>query len=115
MAGKKKTQQDATPSSSEKRSSAKIKAPVLKKASVEFSLKAPLAKKVSVAGTFNAWDVGASRLKKEVSGAWSASLSLAPGCYEYRFFVDGAWVNDPRSTKEAPNSFGASNSVVEVA
>ncbi len=115
MAGKKKAQQDTIGSSAEKISPAKGKRSVSQKVPVEFSFKAPLAKKVSVAGTFNSWDVNAAKLKKDISGFWSVSLSLDPGCYEYRFFKDGEWVNDPQPGREVPNPFGASNSVVDVA
>ncbi len=114
MAGKKKTQQDAAKCSTGKTSLAKAKGPVGKKVSMEFSLEAPLAKKVSVAGTFNSWDVKASELKKDVSGVWTGSLRLDPGCYEYRFCVDGAWINDDHAKREMPNAFGTFNSIVEV-
>jgi hypothetical protein len=41
-------------------------------------------------------------------------MSLKPGRYEYKFFVDGSWVNDPKSPAAVYNSFGTQNSVVEV-
>lgn len=115
MAGKKKTQQDAAKSTTEKSGVAEPKkGPVSKKVSAEFSLEAPLAKKVSVAGTFNGWDVKASKLKKDVSGVWTGSLCLDTGCYEYRFCVDGSWINDVHAKGEIRNAFGTFNSIVEV-
>lgn len=82
---------------------------------VEFSLHAPKAKKVSVAGTFNNWDVNALKLKKGKLDNWNASISLKPGRYEYRFFVDGEWLSDPKPKETAVNSFGTSNAVLRVA
>jgi 1,4-alpha-glucan branching enzyme len=72
------------------------------------------AKSVSVAGTFNNWTAGAITLKKDLSGAWRGSLRLKPGSYQYRFYVDGKWVSDPKASKTVPNEFGSSNAVLEI-
>ncbi len=81
--------------------------------SVVFKLQAPGAKKVSVAGDFNNWDTGALVAKKDSKGNWSVKASLVPGRYEYKFFVDGSWINDP-ATPAVTNIYGSQNSVVEV-
>lgn len=82
--------------------------------SAEFKLYAPKAKKVSVAGTFNAWNMKSSAAKKDLQGNWMAKVDLMPGKYEYKFIVDGVWMNDPRCTSFITNSFGTQNCVIEV-
>lgn len=82
--------------------------------STRFQLFAPQAKRVSVAGSFNNWDTKKVSAKKDTKGIWTVSVSLKPGRYEYKFFVDGSWVNDPKSPAAVYNSFGTQNSVVEI-
>jgi len=81
---------------------------------VTFKLTAPKAKKVSVAGSFNNWDVKSHLAKKGLKGNWSAKVNLKPGRYEYKFVVDGAWMNDPDCKNSVCNSLGSQNSLVEV-
>ena len=80
----------------------------------QFSFYAPSAKKVCVVGTFNNWDIKALTAKKDSKGNWLAKASLKPGKYEYKFFVDGNWVNDPKCTRCVPNGLGSNNCTVEV-
>ncbi len=82
--------------------------------SAEFKLYAPQAKKVSVAGNFNKWDTKADPAKKDAKGNWSVKVSLKPGSYEYKFFVDGNWMNDPRATSFVGNGYGSQNCVIVV-
>jgi 1,4-alpha-glucan branching enzyme len=77
----------------------------------EFSLLAPQARSVSIAGDFNQWDTFSHSLKRDRKGVWRISLSLNPGQYEYRFFVDGEWQNDPNCGPFVENPFGTSNSL----
>jgi hypothetical protein len=72
------------------------------------------ARKVAVAGTFNNWHPRRTRLHQNGVGEWEVDLSLAPGDYEYRFFVDGQWADDPLSCRHAPNPFGGLNAVLHV-
>jgi hypothetical protein len=44
-------------------------------------------------------------------GIWRMSLPLNPGQYEYRFFVDGKWQNDPNGSSSVENLLGTSNSL----
>jgi 1,4-alpha-glucan branching enzyme len=81
---------------------------------MEFKLYAPQAKKVSLVGSFNSWDAKKLSAKKDSRGNWTAKVSLKPGRYEYKFLVDGSWINDPRCTSLVGNSFGSQNCVVEV-
>ena len=81
---------------------------------VEFQLSAPQAKSVNVCGTFNEWRTNAGRMTKDYLGVWKGSVSLKSGKYEYRFFVDGQWIDDPRAKKTVANKFGSKNAVLEV-
>jgi 1,4-alpha-glucan branching enzyme len=81
---------------------------------VSFKLYAPQAKKVGVAGCFNNWSVKELAAKKDTKGNWVAKASLKPGKYEYKFVVDGSWVNDPKCTSCVVNTFGSQNCVLEV-
>lgn len=85
-----------------------------KSKAMELKLSAPKAKKVSVAGTFNNWDIKNNAAKKDTRGNWTIKLDLAPGRYEYKFVVDGSWINDPKCSNVVGNSFGTQNSVLEV-
>jgi len=78
---------------------------------VPFGLSAPEAQEVTLAGDFNNWDTKANPLKKDKNGMWKVSLSLKPGRYKYRFFVDSNWENDPSCSCCVPNEFGSQNCV----
>jgi 1,4-alpha-glucan branching enzyme len=80
----------------------------------EFKLYAPQAKKVSLAGSFNKWNTRTLSAKKDSQGNWSVKVSLNPGRYEYKFLVDGSWINDPRCSNYVPNAFGTQNCVIEL-
>ena len=86
---------------------------VMKEKPVAFKLFSPKAKRVSVAGSFNNWDTTQLSAKKDTKGNWAVKVNLKPGKYEYKFFVDGSWINDP-AVSAVYNSFGTQNSVVEV-
>jgi len=67
------------------------------------------AKKVFVAGNFNEWNPNELTLVKTPQG-WALDYILAPGNYEYKFFVDGDWISDPANpfhvgTTNFENSF----------
>lgn len=79
-----------------------------------FKLYAPNAKRVSIAGSFNNWDTKNFRAKRGLKGNWSVKVNLKPGRYEYKFFVDGSWINDPNCSGYVPNSFGTQNCIIEV-
>jgi len=81
---------------------------------VTFTLEALQAKRVCIAGDFNGWDTQSHPLAKTSSGAWQIRMPLPPGRYEYQFYVDGYWHNDPHSTRRVRNLFGTENDVIEV-
>lgn len=80
----------------------------------EFRFYAPQAKRVSVAGTFNSWDTKTLSAKKDSKGNWTAKVNLKPGRYEYKYLVDGSWLNDPRCTSLVSNNLGSQNCIIEV-
>jgi 1,4-alpha-glucan branching enzyme len=84
------------------------------KKKVNLNLLAPDAKSVFLAGDFNDWDTTDQPMKKNKNGVWKASLDLVSGIYQYRFFVDGSWQNDPDCSRLVENQFGTFNCVIEV-
>jgi len=71
-------------------------------------------KHVFIAGSFNDWRPGGSKMTSNGDGKWQADLLLAPGEYEYRLVVDGVWMSDPNGAEERPNGYGGTNSVLRV-
>ena len=76
-----------------------------------FAFQAPAARHVSLAGDFNNWDTKAAPMHKGPDGVWHLSAALKPGRYEYRFFADGVWCDDPTAQQKAANSLGTENCV----
>src|SRR4030042_2129086 len=86
----------------------------IKEKKATFNFLAPHAESGSIAGDFNNWNTVSHPLEKDKKGVWKVLLPLAPGIYQYRFFVDGQWQNDPDSTNLVENQFGTFNCVKEV-
>jgi hypothetical protein len=72
------------------------------------------AQSVCIAGTFNDWRPGATRMINLGDGCWVKELCLPAGTYEYRLVVDGEWIPNPLADEYAPSSFGGINSVLKV-
>ena len=72
--------------------------------------------RVYVTGSFNTWRPQDKEyaLKEKQPGAWSITLPLKPGLYQYKFVVDGRWIPDPANTNTRPDGYGESYSLVEV-
>ena len=83
---------------------------------VTFSVPAEDAKKVSVVGTFNDWNTKkAVELKKLKNGTFKGAVDLASDqSYEFRYVVDGAYVNDEQADPYKWNDFGAENGVLNL-
>ena len=75
------------------------------------ALTPPTAHEVCIAGSFNDWHPTVTPMIRLEDGKWAKELALPPGRYEYRFVVDGQWVDDPAATDLIPNSYGAANAV----
>ena len=75
----------------------------------------PEARTVDVAGDFNGWDPARTPLEQTAAGAWTVTIPLQPGRYEYMFVVDGTrWVGDPFAVEHADDGFGARNAVLDI-
>lgn len=71
-------------------------------------------KPVSLRGTFNDWSQWLMRKKPD--GKWVLKICLAPGVYEYKFYVDGEWVKDmskvdPTADRYVDDGYGGKNAV----
>jgi 1,4-alpha-glucan branching enzyme len=86
-----------------------------KRVEVIFSLDSPGALEVYLCGDFNEWSPTSLRMiRRGASDHWAKRLTLRPGCYQYKFVVDGEWVHDPEASENVRNHHGSLNSVVEV-
>jgi 5'-AMP-activated protein kinase regulatory beta subunit len=84
---------------------------------VEFTYRGKPGNVVFVAGSFNDWDVLSRKAKlmtdAKGDGHFRKVLVLAPGQYEFKFWVDGEWIADDKA-KWVRNAHGTLNSVLEV-
>lgn len=81
---------------------------------IVLTLLAPEARDVHVAGEFNNWRHEATPLTNTGLGEWDVRLMLRSGRYEYRFVVDGQWIDDPEAAHRVANPHGGFNSVLIV-
>ena len=83
---------------------------------VTFSIEAKDAKKVTVAGDWNKWSVKATPLKKLKNGTFKGTVDLpSDKSYEFKYVVDGNYVNDNQADEYVWNDFAASeNGVVKL-
>ena len=69
-------------------------------------------KKVSLFGSFNGWNRDNLIMKKNGNGDYGITIPLDPGRHEYKFYVDGKEVLDPKNADSIPNGLGGFNSVL---
>ena len=81
---------------------------------VEFAFSASRARNVCLAGKFNDWNTFSLPMKQGKDGIWRTRLKLPQGKHEYKYFVDGAWVQDAPGCEVVPNAFGTHNCVITV-
>jgi len=83
---------------------------------VTFSVEAKEATSASVIGDFNEWNPKEGELSKLKNGTFKATYDLnKDASYEFRYVVDGAFINEPEADSFKWNDFaGAENSVLEV-
>ena len=75
----------------------------------------PGAKVVQAAGDFNGWNPSETPLQPTADGAWTVTLPLEPGRYEYQFVIDGEqWIGDPFAAEQSDDGFGSRNAVLDV-
>ncbi len=80
----------------------------------ELSFTSPNATKVHIAGSFNNWNTQSTPMIKGKDGIWKIKLKLPLGRCEYKFFVDGSWIQDTANAESTNNPFGTNNSVINV-
>ncbi|MBN1164047.1 MAG: AAA family ATPase [Candidatus Krumholzibacteriota bacterium] len=91
----------------------RLHGPRIVKEGVLFSLDAPNAENVYLTGEFTNWSrEGIRMIRDEKDGLWKITLHLDPGEYEYRFIVNGVWINDPNNMDSVLNEFGQENSLL---
>jgi hypothetical protein len=83
---------------------------------VRFLIVAPSAHDVALVGDFNGWNPAATPLVRDAaSGAWTVTLPLAAGAYQYSFVVDRqAWVADPAAPIALEDDYGTPSSMLTV-
>ena len=83
---------------------------------VTFTVPTEGAKKVAVVGNFNEWNQKATPLKKLKNGSFKGTVNLESGnSYEFRYLVDGAYVNELEGDGFLWNDYaGTENSVLNV-
>ena len=75
----------------------------------------PDASEVSVIGSFNNWEAGATPMRRNENGLWTARFFVPAGRYAYKYLVDGKIrLIDPNSSAREPDGFGGENSVLIV-
>jgi 1,4-alpha-glucan branching enzyme len=85
-----------------------------KEQEIEFEFDAPMASEVYIAGDFNEWSPTADLMEKGADGVWRITLRIKPGRYEYKFVVDGTYMEDPNNPDTVPDPYGGQNSVLTV-
>jgi 1,4-alpha-glucan branching enzyme len=88
--------------------------PVAKAGGVEFTVDFPDAKEVYLAGEFNHWDPTATPMDRGKDGIWRTTVELTPGTYQYKYVVDGNWIEDPGNPETTDDGQGGVNSVLVV-
>lgn len=80
------------------------------------TLVAPIAEATTVVATgdFTGWSSEGVPLKRRRDGAWTKTLHLLPGRYEYRLLIDGHWGNNPAAEVRSGSPFGSENDVLIV-
>ena len=83
---------------------------------VTFTVPAKEAKKVAVVGDWNKWSAKAEPLKKLKNGTFKGTVDLpSESSIEFRYVVDGTYINDEQADSYAWNDFaGAENGVINL-
>ena len=83
---------------------------------VTFSVEAKEANAASVVGDFNNWNPAEGELSKLKNGTFKGVFDLPKDAsYEFKYLVDGAYINEPEADSFKWNDFaGTENGVLEV-
>lgn len=86
----------------------------IKRRRIDFQYHAAGAQHVYVAGDFNKWNEATHPMKQKDEGIWKKTMMLPEGSYEYKFIVDGVWLNDPMNEETCINDFGSVNNKLKI-
>jgi len=67
-----------------------------------------------LAGSFNHWKTSELPMTKNKDGSFKKKMTLPAGGHEYKFIVDGNWMNDPEAEGNVVNPYGTLNSVITI-
>ncbi len=83
---------------------------------VTFTVDAKEATTASVVGDFNNWNPSEGELSKLKNGSFKGVFDVnKDASYEFKYFIDGAYVNEEQADSFKYNEFsGTENSVLEV-
>ena len=83
---------------------------------VTFSYESKQSYTVAVVGDFNNWNPAEGELSKLKNGTFKATFDLPKDTnYEFKYVIDGVFVNDPEADSFVFNEFaGAENSVLSL-
>ena len=80
---------------------------------VTFSVLAEDANEVAVVGNFNEWNAEAVQLKKLKNGTFKGPVDLEKdNSYEFRYIVDGDYINDDQADAYAWNDYASAENGV---
>jgi len=80
---------------------------------VTFTVPAEEAKEVKVVGSFNGWNTKKTPLKKLKNGTFKGTVDLEKDqSYEFRYIVDGSYVNDEQADAYAWNDYASAENGV---
>lgn len=80
---------------------------------VTFTVPAKEANKVAVVGSFNGWNTKKGALKKLKNGTFKGTFDLKKdNSYEFRYIVDGTFVNDDSADDYRWNDYAATDNGV---
>ncbi|WP_435415503.1 isoamylase early set domain-containing protein [Polaribacter aestuariivivens] len=80
---------------------------------VTFTVPTENANNVAVVGNFNEWNAEATPLKKLKNGSFKGTVDLeANNSYEFRYLIDGEYVNEVEADAFAWNDFASAENCV---
>ena len=86
---------------------------IVKNQKVTFTFNSDHAEEVFLMGDFNEWKPDTRPMDYVGNNTWQKSVMLSPGKHEYKFVVDGQWIEDANNEQSCPNRFGTRNSIIE--
>lgn len=84
-----------------------------KKGTVRFIIRpACKAKECALVGSFSQWNL--LPMIKQKNGTFALTIPVLGGYHEYKFILDGQWIDDPDTEFRVPNPFGGTNSFLRI-